>query len=99
MYVLDTAGSEGRDPLDDFRHLQRELELYAPGISSRPSLIIANKMDQHCRRFIAPWLSHYVRRIPCDVCMHSDTVFAIIGAEDNLSKLRHSTDLAVLPVR
>ncbi|CAI5747379.1 unnamed protein product [Peronospora destructor] len=46
MYVLDTAGSEGRDPLEDFRHLQRELELYAPGISSRPSLIVANKMDE-----------------------------------------------------
>ncbi|CAH0488886.1 unnamed protein product [Peronospora farinosa] len=46
MYVLDTSGSEGRDPLEDFRHLQRELELYAPGISSRPSLVIANKMDE-----------------------------------------------------
>ncbi|CEG48953.1 obg family gtpase [Plasmopara halstedii] len=46
MYVLDTAGSEGRDPLVDFNHLQRELELYAPGISSRPSLIVANKMDE-----------------------------------------------------
>ncbi|KAL3673632.1 hypothetical protein V7S43_001331 [Phytophthora oleae] len=46
MYVLDTAGSEGRDPMEDFTHLQRELELYAPGISSRPSLIIANKMDE-----------------------------------------------------
>ncbi|KAI9907078.1 hypothetical protein PsorP6_004326 [Peronosclerospora sorghi] len=46
MYVLDTAGSEGRDPLEDFSHLQKELELYAPGISSRPSLIVANKMDE-----------------------------------------------------
>ena len=46
MYVLDTAGSEGRDPLEDFCHLQKELELYAPGISSRPSLIVANKMDE-----------------------------------------------------
>ncbi|KAG7401598.1 Mitochondrial ribosome-associated GTPase 2 [Phytophthora boehmeriae] len=45
LYVLDTAGSEGRDPLEDFAHLQKELELYAPGISSRPSLIVANKMD------------------------------------------------------
>ncbi|RLN49489.1 hypothetical protein BBJ29_000077 [Phytophthora kernoviae] len=46
LYVLDTAGSEGRDPLEDFAHLQKELELYAPGISSRPSLIVANKMDE-----------------------------------------------------
>lgn len=46
MYVLDTAGSEGRDPLEDFSHLQRELELYAPNITTRPSLIVANKMDE-----------------------------------------------------
>ncbi|TDH64852.1 hypothetical protein CCR75_001695 [Bremia lactucae] len=46
LYVLDTAGSEGRDPLEDFAHLRHELELYAPGISSRPSLIVANKMDE-----------------------------------------------------
>ncbi|RHX99907.1 hypothetical protein DYB25_009038, partial [Aphanomyces astaci] len=45
LYVLDTAGSEGRDPVDDFHHLQNELELYAPNITSRPSLIAANKMD------------------------------------------------------
>lgn len=50
MYVLDTAGSEGRDPLEDFTHLQRELELYAPGISLRPSLIIANKMDEQGKK-------------------------------------------------
>uniref|UniRef100_K3W6W2 OBG-type G domain-containing protein n=1 Tax=Globisporangium ultimum (strain ATCC 200006 / CBS 805.95 / DAOM BR144) TaxID=431595 RepID=K3W6W2_GLOUD len=46
MYVLDTAGTEGRDPISDFTHLQRELELYAPDITTRPSLIIANKMDE-----------------------------------------------------
>ncbi|KAG9415353.1 Mitochondrial ribosome-associated GTPase 2 [Aphanomyces cochlioides] len=45
LYVLDTAGTEGRDPVDDFYHLQNELELYAPNITSRPSLIAANKMD------------------------------------------------------
>ncbi|KAJ0410562.1 hypothetical protein ATCC90586_006586 [Pythium insidiosum] len=46
LYVLDTAGTEGRDPLRDLEHLQRELELYAPNITTRPSLIAANKMDE-----------------------------------------------------
>lgn len=46
MYVLDTAGTEGRDPISDFKHLQKELELYAPNITTRPSLIVANKMDE-----------------------------------------------------
>ncbi len=44
-YVLDMAGVDGRAPWDDFRHLQNELELYMKGLSGRPSLILANKMD------------------------------------------------------
>jgi GTP-binding protein len=44
-FVLDMAGVDGRLPWEDFRHLQDELELYMKGLSERPSLIIANKMD------------------------------------------------------
>jgi GTP-binding protein len=45
VYVLDMAGSDGRDPWDDFHSLQKELELYMKGLSKRKSIIIANKMD------------------------------------------------------
>jgi GTP-binding protein len=39
------AGSEGREPLEDFASLRRELKLYDPTLADRPSLIVANKMD------------------------------------------------------
>ena len=45
VYVLDMAGIDGRTPWEDFRHLQSELELYMKGLSKRPALITANKMD------------------------------------------------------
>jgi GTP-binding protein len=45
VYVLDTAGVDGRTPWEDFAHLQRELELYMKGLSERPSLVVANKTD------------------------------------------------------
>ena len=45
VYVLDMAGIDGRTPWDDFRHLQNELELYMKGLSKRPAIIAANKMD------------------------------------------------------
>lgn len=45
VYVLDMAGSEGRNPADDFISLQKELELYMKGLSKRPALVAANKMD------------------------------------------------------
>jgi GTPase len=44
-YVLDMGGVDGREPWDDYKHLKNELELYMKGLSKRPSIIIANKMD------------------------------------------------------
>ncbi len=44
-YVIDMAGSEGRDPVDDYRVLRRELKCYNPELLERPFLVIANKMD------------------------------------------------------
>ena len=45
LLVLDMAGSEGRDPMDDFRTLRRELKLYDPRLAARPFAVVANKMD------------------------------------------------------
>ena len=45
LYVLDMGGVDGRTPWDDLASLEQELELYLEGLSKRPSLIVANKMD------------------------------------------------------
>jgi len=45
LFVLDMAGSEGRNPIDDLGQLRKELGLYDPTLSERPWLVIANKMD------------------------------------------------------
>ncbi|PKM83018.1 MAG: GTPase ObgE [Firmicutes bacterium HGW-Firmicutes-14] len=45
IHVVDMAGSEGRDPLEDYRAINRELEAYNPKIACRPQVIAANKMD------------------------------------------------------
>ena len=45
VFVLDAAGSEGRDPINDLQTLRRELDLYDPLLSRRPWVIAANKMD------------------------------------------------------
>jgi GTP-binding protein len=44
-YVLDLGGVDGRDPLEDLAALRRELEFYLKGLSRRPAIIVANKMD------------------------------------------------------
>jgi GTP-binding protein len=45
LFVLDMAGSEGRNPIEDLQHLRREIDLYDPQLSERPWKVIANKMD------------------------------------------------------
>lgn len=45
VYVLDMAGVDGRDPLDDLETLKKELELYMKGLSKRALIIAANKTD------------------------------------------------------
>lgn len=45
LFVIDMAGSEGRDPLEDFRTLRKELNLYDPTLSAKPWAVVANKMD------------------------------------------------------
>ncbi|MCX7827401.1 MAG: GTPase ObgE, partial [Verrucomicrobiae bacterium] len=46
LLLLDMAGTDARDPLDDYKQLLKELELYDPDLVKRPRLIVANKMDQ-----------------------------------------------------
>ncbi len=45
VYVLDTAGTEGRDPVDDLKALREELRLYNPELVTRVQVVAANKMD------------------------------------------------------
>lgn len=45
LFVIDMAGSEGREPIDDLVKLRTEIKLYSEELSQRPWLIVANKMD------------------------------------------------------
>jgi GTP-binding protein len=45
LFVIDMAGSEGRNPIEDLQHLRREIDLYDARLSQRPWSIVANKMD------------------------------------------------------
>ncbi|ABB13865.1 MULTISPECIES: GTPase ObgE [Carboxydothermus] len=45
LMVLDMSGFEGRDPVDDFEVLLKELKLYNEQLLTKPLVIAANKMD------------------------------------------------------
>jgi GTP-binding protein len=45
LFVVDAAGSEGRDPCADIATLRQEIVLYDKLLAKRPWLIVANKID------------------------------------------------------
>jgi GTP-binding protein len=45
IFVVDVAGSEARNPIEDVQNLRREIDLYDARLSQRPWFIVANKMD------------------------------------------------------
>ncbi|MCZ8519077.1 MULTISPECIES: GTPase ObgE [Paenibacillus] len=45
LHVVDMAGTEGRDPFDDWVKINDELKLYNAKLEERPQIIAANKMD------------------------------------------------------
>ena len=45
IHVVDVSGSEGRDPIEDFDKINRELEQYSPRLMKKPQIVAANKID------------------------------------------------------
>lgn len=45
VHIVDISGSEGRDPIEDFEIINRELEKFNPELAKRPMLVAGNKCD------------------------------------------------------
>lgn len=45
IHIVDAASTEGRDPVEDIRTINKELKAYDPELLKRPQVIAANKID------------------------------------------------------
>lgn len=45
VHVVDVSGSEGRDPIEDFKIINRELKKFNEDLSERPMIVAGNKCD------------------------------------------------------
>lgn len=45
LHIVDVAGSEGRDPIEDFEKINLELERFNPELAERPQIVAGNKID------------------------------------------------------
>ena len=45
LHIVDASGIEGRDPVDDFYKINKELKKYSEKIARRTQILVANKID------------------------------------------------------
>lgn len=45
VHMIDMSGSEGRDPIEDYKVINQELAAYEQRLEDRPQIVVANKMD------------------------------------------------------
>ena len=45
IHVVDVSGCEGRDPVDNFYNINKELSEYSPLLGEKPQIVAANKID------------------------------------------------------
>lgn len=72
VHVIDMAGSEGRDPLEDYRQISKELSAYSERLAVKHRLIVANKMDLPQAKENLPRFQEHVQ----------ETVFPISAIEN-----------------
>jgi GTP-binding protein len=45
IHLVDVSGASGRDPVEDFDTIRRELELFDANVAAKPQIVVANKID------------------------------------------------------
>lgn len=64
MFLIDMAGTDDRDPRDDYKTLVDELKLYDKSLLKKPRVVVANKMDV---KESAAWLKKFKTRHKVDI--------------------------------
>lgn len=90
LIMLDMQGTDGREPIADYKVLQNELKLYMPGLARKPVLVCANKMDEPDA---AANLSKFRAKV-------KETVYPISCVSDEgFEELKHALLQKVMEVR
>ncbi len=58
VHVVDVSGVEGRDPIADFKIINRELENFSEELAERPQIVAANKSDMATPEQISAFRSY-----------------------------------------
>ncbi len=94
LHVVDIAGTDGRDPLEDIDKIDAELVKYSPELATRPQIMVANKIDSIDRE------DEVIKRFEARCHeLHRDVIYVSAYTGENLDELVRITSerLAELP--
>ncbi len=63
IHLVDVSGIEGRDPVEDFKIINQELERYNPELAKRPQIVAGSKMDIISNPDLPEKLKSYVENL------------------------------------
>ena len=63
-HVIDMGGCEGRNPIDDYYLINKELENFSKKLIKKPMIVIANKMDMPNS---LENLKEFKKKVKCDI--------------------------------
>jgi len=95
VLLIDMAGTDGRNPWDDYYQLLRELELYDPTLLERPRLVVANKMDEPVAKEL---LKKFKRRVPKTKVLEISAAFGI-NIDKFKEEIRKLTEQVAEPIK
>ena len=84
LHIVDASGMSGRDPLDDYDVINRELALFDPTVAAKPQLVAANKVDAAPPEFIADLVARFAAR---GITLHPISAVAGTGVTELLHEL------------
>jgi GTP-binding protein len=73
LHIVDAAGVDYRDPLDDYHQINAELRQYHPELAQRPQIVVLNKLD-------LPAAQANLERLQRELPVPAEQVFAISAA-------------------
>ncbi len=80
LFLLDMAATDGRDPGDDFQHLQKELTDYDSSLGAKPFVVVGNKNDES---LAVENMKRFKKRFP-----KIEPIFISAVLEEGLEELR-----------
>lgn len=62
VHIVDVSGTEGRNPIEDFEKINKELSLYSESLAERPQIVAANKIDVIADESLLEDFRAYIRK-------------------------------------